>query len=333
MSRELRLLVWGVQPHNFFTILMNTVDIILARFQGLAIQREIPCICHWDHQDADPCKHFYNYEELIRRMKARRYKVECAQTFADVSVPMLLYGIHTSTDEQVMEDLRQGQQKLEKRLDDLQKLDLILGKLQQQSELLVRNFARQWNLEMKKIEAECPNTFFLTLGSNYHFNPKDWISQEYKLYLICQHPSGPHQVGDGYKLREAEEWWIKLNPWLNHVIKFLKFGIPMGKAIGAVYDEIDVDHMQTQIALMEEIAQHVPEAATLDTLSDAVTQPHFKYEQQVIGPALRALYSFLTKADPNCIWGGLHKTLTPDGNILWLCETHHKQYEVKPLTL
>jgi len=46
MLRELRLLVAGVQPHNFFTILMHTVDVILARFQGLVIRREIPCICH-----------------------------------------------------------------------------------------------------------------------------------------------------------------------------------------------------------------------------------------------------------------------------------------------
>ena len=29
MQRELRLVVWGIQPHNFFTILMSTLDMIL----------------------------------------------------------------------------------------------------------------------------------------------------------------------------------------------------------------------------------------------------------------------------------------------------------------
>ncbi len=333
MARELRLLVWGVQPHNFFTILMNTLDIILLRFQGLVVRREIPCICHWDRPGAQPCTHFYSYEELVRRMEARRYRVECAQTFAEVSVPMLLYGIHTSTDEQVMTDIQLGQQRIEKRLDDLQKLDIILEKLHQQSELIVRNFTRHWNLEMQKMEAECPNTFILAFGSSSHFNPKNWISQEYILHLVCQHPPGPHSVGDGYKLREAEEWWKKVSPWLSHLIKFLKFGVPMGRAFGAIYDEVDVEHMKVQIDLMEEITKCLPEITTSDTLSNAATEPDLNHEQQVIGPALRALHSFLAQADPDHVWGGLHKTLTPDGNILWLCATHRKQYEVRPLKL
>lgn len=333
MQRELRLVVRGVQPHNFFTILMNTIDIILARFKGLAVRREIPCICHWERDRAKPCFHYYSYEELIRRMEARRYSVECAQTFTDVSVPMLLYGIHTSTDNQVIDDIRRGQQQIAKRLDDLQKLDSILEKLNQQSELVARNFTRQWNLEMQKLETECPGTFFLTLGSEKRINPKNWVSQEYKLYLVCQHPPGPHRVGDGYVLREAEEWWIKVNPWLNRVLTFLKFGLPIGRAIGAVYDEVALDHMKADLDLMDEITQHIPDVATFDALSTAAPEPDLNHEQRVIGPALRALHSFLKKADAACIWGGLQKTITPDGNILWLCAEHRKQYEAKPLAI
>jgi len=333
MLRELRLVVWGMQPHNFFTILMHTIDFILYRFQGLAIRRAIPCICHWKRKEAVPCTHYYNYEELVRRMEVKRYKVECPQTFTDVSVSMLLYGIHTSTDEQVMADIQRGQQKIEKSLDNLRKLDVVLEKLQQQSELLVRNFTRQWNLEMQKIEVECPNTFILTLAGNNHFNPKNWVSQEYLLYLVCQHPQSPHQVGDGYHLREAEEWWIKLNPWLDHLIKFLKFGIPLGKAIAGLYDEVDIEHMKTHIELFEQITQYLPTIPTLDTLSSAVTEPQMGQEQKLVGSALRVLYTFLTQADSSRSWGGLCKTLTPDGNILWLCETHRQQYEVKQLNL
>ena len=37
-----------------------------------------------------------------------------------------------------MADIQQGQKNIEKRLDDLQKLDVILEKLQQQSELSLR---------------------------------------------------------------------------------------------------------------------------------------------------------------------------------------------------
>ena len=40
--KEIRLLVWGTQPHNFFTILMNTIDVILDFFSGLTIWRGSP---------------------------------------------------------------------------------------------------------------------------------------------------------------------------------------------------------------------------------------------------------------------------------------------------
>jgi hypothetical protein len=104
------------------------------------------------------------------------------------------------------------------------------------------------------------------------------------------------------------------------------------KAVGDVLDKIDVDQMKNQIALIEEITKDLPLLPMLDTLDSAVPETHFQHEQQVIGPALRALHSFLIEADPSKIWGGLDKTLTPDGNILWLCEHHRLQYAVKPLS-
>jgi internalin A len=63
-----------------------------------------------------------------------------------------------------------------------------------------------------------------------------------------------------------------------------------------------------------------------------VPETHFQHEQQAIGPALRALHSFLIQADSSKIWGGLDKTQTPDGNILWMCDLHRQPYTVKPLS-
>jgi internalin A len=153
------------------------------------------------------------------------------------------------------------------------------------------------------------------------------------MYLVCQHPPGPHPTEKGYTVREGAEWWIKLSPWLDHLMKFLKFGIPLGKAIGAVYDATEIDQIRTQIELMQAISDILPGVSKLDEMSSVVTLLNLSDEQQAMGPALRALYSFLSKADPGQIWGGLHKTLTPDGNILWLCDTHRKQYEARPLIL
>jgi len=193
MLRELRLVVWGVQPHNFFTILMNTLDVILERFEGLRVQRQVPCICHWQRGVDEPCPRFYRYEDLVRRMEAGKQTIECLESYLDVSVPELLYGIHISTHEQVMTDIKQGQQQLLQGQQQmlhvlLPEMALRLQELNQQSELIWRMLMRQWNFEMQRIEAECPNVFFLTLGSRQRFNPKNWVAQEYRLHLVCQHP-------------------------------------------------------------------------------------------------------------------------------------------------
>ncbi len=327
--QELRLVVRGSLPQNFFTILKNTVDLILDRFEGLDVQREVPCICYLRSEGAEPCKGFYRYEYLVRCMEAGIHEVRCQDSLLNVSVLELLYGIHVSTDGQVMADIQQSLEKLQK-LDAVPgMLQILTGKVDQQSELLRRNFTRQWNLEMHKMEAECPNTFVLLPGSDTIFNPKNWVGREYHLYLICQHPPGPHRVGKGYPLRKNEEWWVTISPWLNELIKFLKFAVPMGKAIGGVYDSVDIMPMQADIDLLEEITNSLPEFAALDFMKDVAKQPGIEQIQQTIGPALRALHSFLDEKDHGRVWGGLNLTPTPDGNILWLCDTHGKQYKPK----
>jgi internalin A len=332
LLREIRLVVWGSQPHNFFTILKNTMDLILSRFEGLSIQRDVPCICHWE-RGGSPCSRYYPYEDLVRRMEAKRHKVECPNSFAEISVPTLLYGIHTSTDEQVMQNIRQDQQAIRARLDELQKLDLILEKLSQQSELIARNFTRQWNLEMHKLNVECPNTFCIMTGNSNPFNVKNWVSQEYTMYLLCQHPARPHIVGEGYTIRKPEEWWATISPWLNHLIKFLKFAVPMGKVIGAVYDEVAFKQMESRIDLLEKISESLPMITNPDSMEGLERRSEIAKGHEVIGSALRALHHYLKEVDPSQIWGGLMKTMTPDGNILWLCDEHRQPFEAKPLVL
>ena len=346
-SRELRLIAWGVQPLNFFNILMNTLDLILSRFEGLRVQREVPCICSWQDSVDDsgspaaPCPRFYRYEDLEHRMKAGRYEVECPESFRMVSVLEMLYCIHKSTHEQVIDDIRrdqqkilQGQQQAQQTLTLLPEMFTTLQGLDQLTQLIWRQMLRQWNYEMQRLEAECPNIFFLSISPTSKWkrlNPKNWVSQEYMLHLICQHPSGPHPVGEGYSLREAEDWWLAVSPWLNRVVNLLKVALPVGKAFGDIYDATGIEQIKKQIALMEEINTRIPKLGKLDSLSEAASDPHLHHDQQVTGAALRALYQFLVQADASRTWGGLSKVVTPDGNILWLCEKHRQEFEEKPL--
>jgi internalin A len=232
-----------------------------------------------------------------------------------------------------MANIEREQQEIEQSLKNLPILLDRLNQLNQQSELIGRNFTRLWNLEMHKMEVDCPNTFILMPGSDNIFNPKNWVSQLYWLYLVCQHPPGPHRVGNGYRLRKAEEWWVAVVPWLNHLITFLKFAVPMGEAFGQVYAAVEIKQMQSSIGLMEEIIGSLPEFSALDSTGRLGNQLRPEQELQTVGPALRALNSFLNEADPSQIWGGLYKTPTPDGNILWLCDQHRQQYVIRALKL
>ena len=109
---------------------------------------------------------------------------------------------------------------------------------------------------------------------------------------------------------------MTVHPWINRLVIFLKYSVPLGKAIGVVYDAVDVKPLQDSIDLMEEIVNDVLELTDEDNMHSLSPKTHQIESQQAVGPALRALYNFLEEADADQIWGGLNKVVTPDGNIL-----------------
>ena len=325
-------------------ILKETVDLILSRFEGLQVSREVPCICHLQTGSVDPCSKTYHYEEdLVERLYQGRETIECRKSYQLVKVRELLYGIHLSTTQEVQTVVTIGQQEILQHLHIIEsKEDLLLHdnsmlwqRLNQLCEWNVRQFTRLWNFEMRKMEAECPNTFYIVPGSTTPFNLKNWISENYKLFLMCQFPSGPHCIREskGYDLRQTKDWWVKVSPWLKHLITFLKFGVPIaGKILDAALTEEMYKRLDNQVQLLEKIIEDLPDIAEHDPTSLAERHHPGGFEQN-IGPALRVLHSFLKEADPHQYWGGLQKVVTEGGNILWLCEEHAQPYQVQPLRL
>jgi internalin A len=335
MQREITLCVQGVLPQNFFTLLMETMDDILSRFTGLTIIREIPCICHRQRNVEEACSRLYRYEDLLRSMEEHIPTTRCPDyPRQEISLPQMLYGIHISTHDQVIVDIQQSQQHLQRQLDAFQKLNVFGEKLDHLSELIGRQLTRQGNLLMSSMEIECPNTFLLLPKKSTLFNPKNWMSQPYRLVLLCQHPHHLHPVGDGYMLRQAEEWWVSVQPWLKHLVTLLKFGVPLaGQALGVVLDEAAFKNIHNGLSLIEEITKQLPEPSTFDTMDRRTTVPILRKEQDMTGAALRALHSYLQQVDPHRIWGGLERTITPEGHLLWLCPTHRAEYESRLLQI
>jgi Leucine-rich repeat (LRR) protein/GTPase SAR1 family protein len=342
---QLHIEAWGVEPRTFLVILKETMDLILARFEGLQVRREVPCICHQHTEQDQPCREAYRYEEdLVKRLNKGVETIQCRESFREVVVRDLLYGIHVSTAPQVQHTIvAAGQQEIMRRLDVIQyngdlmlsNSDVLLQRLSQLCEWNVRQFTRQWNLEMQKMEAECPNTFLLIPSSRRRFNPKHWFNHKYKLFLMCQYPSKPHLIRDseGYDLHRTKDWWLKISPWLKHLIKFLENSLENGLPISYEVSDLIPDkekykQVNQQVELLKQIAQ---EAASDSTgLAERFYSGGF---EQNIGPAIRALHSFLKEVDPNQYWDGLQKVVAEDGNIFWLCEEHARPYQVRPLQL
>jgi len=168
---------------------------------------------------------------------------------------------------------------------------------------------------MQKVNADCPSTFLLLPDSSTFFSVEAWFNRRYRLHLICQHPGTPHPVGEGYVIKEARDWWATVSPLISPMITFLKCAIPLGNVGGVAQGMLE--QMQTGVDFLEQLEGMLPEVAQSGA-------PQIAHQQPLVGPALRALSSVLNKVDPNHHWGGLHKTITPDGNILWLCDQHRR---------
>ncbi len=335
-KRELWLRVRGPVPSNFFSILQHTINdrILEHYFEGLIYSREVPCNCHVARGDETPCTFFHDYEQLVERMHQNRLTAECGATFTEVSVPLLLEGIHHTTDDliaarldetrQALRELARGQGKIIEITSENQKL---LVQNAQLFEQLNRSFTRIWNLQMAHLGAECPNTFILVQKNRARFNPKKLFNTEFRMHLLCQNPTGPHVVSgdEGYPVPQAKEWWADVAPWLNRLIAFLRF-IPTARAVAEAFDEQYFDDLNSSLDIYEAVVDILPEAEPAYDAERLGLPSGRRDPFAAEGPALRALYSFLKKADKREQWAGLHRTVTTDGNILWLCDEHRRRY-------
>ncbi len=302
-NNSVQLTVRGPNPQNFFALLKDGLELTLARYPGLQIKRQIPCLGH----QSQPCPHQFNYEQLLKRYEKQRLTIECPETLEDISVTELLYGWDWHTQQLVLERLNQ----LEQHIDQSQQH--ILNELTELRKLTQREFTQAYRREQANIEAHCPNVFVLRPRE-----AKQWLKtitgQTLELQLYCQAPGCWHPTLEGglYEIKDTAQWLKTLAPYLNRLIGVLKYATPL---IGPWVGEINIaDYeklIRRDIETMKELAQQLPD-----------TQP-----EHLQGAALRTLRHLLDENDPHQHWGGLKKILTPEGHYLWLCQYHAREYQ------
>ena len=303
-ARYLELTVHGPNPHNFFALLKDGVEVTLKRFPGLKIERKIPCTGH----NGKPCNYEYNYEALQKALENGHQEVQCPISFESISLPKLLFGLHWSPDNVVMSriDSINTQILVDKQSD-------LLDELKDLRALVQREFLKTFEYEQTQLH--CPDLFILRPA-----NSKTWseniFNSEMEIQLYCQAPGEWHPALEGgrYQTQLTTQWFANMKSYIQKMFNVLKYISPQpGPWIGTVSKNDYAEMLKNDLQLMNELVKRLKSTKEL-------------HESSLQNNSLASLHQLLNDVDPQKYWGNLIRILTPEGHYLWLCDYHAQQY-------
>jgi len=291
--REFHITIDGTSPTNFFAILTDTLDRILASFPGLGVERKLPCICRDASVTETRCSYLFAYEDVARRKEKGKTSIECNITLSEVPLNRLLYGIHESSHPLIREEVaRVASEPVEQ-----YRQVILLG---QRS--VIHNYNR-----LDTVDSRCPNIFVL-YGSG---------QKRLRLQLLCQSADGWHFASEAasYEIVDSEDTRALLAPLIHESLPLLRHVVPLSGLDISLRSEASrerpFDVVEASAFMRKFIMSASVERGGLDALRES----------------LRRLGMFLEHADRAQSYGGLRMTTTPDGLRRWLCPFHYAQYQ------
>ncbi|MCU0499058.1 MAG: GTPase [Anaerolineae bacterium] len=319
-GRTAEIIARGIAPQHFFSLIRDAFEDTLRRFPGIKVERLIACPGH--HGEACPGE--FKLEELLRRLEKGRTTVDCPETLEELIIAQVLYGIHhESSTVQVLNELFKLQEQIQEHHQTQTQLQQALLIAQQQHLALTqRFFAYQFNRDQRIDELQTPYVFTLSPQAGSHFDPRNWVSSRFTLQLCCQAPGEWHAVTGGRyeEIRFVDKDRLNLMEHAKQLLKVFKMIGPMAALREAAGD------LASDIEMMEMILSTL-EGIKLD--GDAWIAEKYQMTS-ASGATLRALRVLLEKHDPARHWGGLQRVITPEGDVLWLCAHHAKEYQPPP---
>jgi hypothetical protein len=328
--RYIELRVRGPFPHNFFALLRDGLELTVARFPGLKVERLVPCPGH----DGAACEYEFALDNLQRAIKRERpvLEIQCQRGLEDVSVPLLLFGIDWNAKDELLrrlDEILAGQDEQVQGLKDL-------------TELTQRQFLNIFHREQASVDSHCPNIFVLrpagalietVTGRHGETQIAEWLSklgwQKLELHLVCQQPGCWHLTERGaYEVTQYPRLLRAALPYMKGMLQVLKYALPVVGIAFAVTDKTLGPLLKDDVSFMADLVHGLsgsveaaePVDAGLCALPDA---PGFIEAE---GAGLRALRILLDHLDPQQNWGGLTKVLTLEGHYLWLCPRHAAEF-------
>jgi internalin A len=232
-----------------------------------------------------------------------------------VSVPELLLGLAPSERDATRTSIDQFARTLEQFGD----------RLDEHSDFSQRMFLRLQRLAQQQQEARCPSVFAVVPAHR-----RSITGSAYEIHLYCEEPGAWHRLPDAkgvYPITQPREWFVKLGPYLQHLIRVLKHAAPLaGPVLGVAFDVLN-EQIKADCDLMAELAEQLPKEIRRDreipggTSSDAGPEARASTDAD-----FRTLKTMLARLHPAEGWGGLSRFDTPEGLTLYLCDEHLAQY-------
>ena len=336
-DRYLQLSVRGPAPQNFFALLRDGLEFTLKRFPGLRIERKVPCPGH----GGQACGHEFDLAHLERAVERNVpiLEIQCPASFESVSVPGLLFGLHVSMRDEVLDAQR-------KILDRVEKLE---GGMAELTEMTQREFTKLFNREQSRLESFCPNIFILRPSTKEKLimgllepvsagaSNRTILHEKMELQLYCQAPGCWHPAGFQrgitdpktglYQIDNPTEFLKAVAPYVKKMFKALKFAAPViGVWTGAITPKDYEEYFKDNIRAMGKLTDRLPESDEERELRASGKINSTEDFERASGSALRELRHLLDEKDKKQIWGGLKRLLTKEGHYLWLCRHHAEEY-------
>jgi hypothetical protein len=316
----LQLTVRGPLPHNFFALLRDGIEVTLARYPGLKIERTVPCPGH----NEQPCEYEFNYELRRKAIEREKTDMQCQVAIEDVSIFQLLFGLHRRTKDIVVAKIDE----MRARVDEIEKASVT--RQEELVTLLQREFSKGFRREQALIESYCPNVIVLRPFASHTWK-KMLSGEKLEMQLYCQAPGCWHPTHEGgrYVFDYPPKWLRAAGRTIRDMVGVLKFVTPLiGPWIGvtaADYAKLIAD----DIKMMEELVKIMPdivESSEMKIADHLGIESESKEDVFVEGAGLRAVRQLLEKLDEHQVWGGLRRVLTPEDHYLWLCDYHAQEY-------
>lgn len=336
-DRIVEMRVRGPFPQRFMSLLRDGFRDTLKRYQGLKVERLVPCP-GFNELEEKTCENEFRLDqlELWLKKKPDRILFTCPECDTELSRLKLVEGIGSSELTQ-----RLTEQRLQALLDN-QTTKIISHSQQMAKDLaryIERNFLREFVMQQDRELITCPNIFTIqqvALSSNVIRKHK------WRIQLFSQQPGDWRPAGEPYLIDELSDWFKKAVPFLQKLHKVLKIVAPVaGRVLDVAGDASDYARDQHDIFANE--IDLMGKMLSPSNLLDAADNAREQYLQR-IDPrdehsprkyegadlvVIRELMDKLAEIDQQRgtpKWGGLTRRQTPEGDILWLDKEHLEVY-------